>query len=143
LHGPTALRILIAEDDPDLRYIIKYMLTKAYPSAKIAAFSNGKEALEDFDANGAQLVVSNHDMPVMDGPTFVRHLRQRSADMPILMVSGSPEAQERGLEAGISLFLHKDELTAKLTSMTGFLLAQSDVRHPTQNLPNRRFAVED
>lgn len=125
VHESRALRIVVAEDDDELRFIIEHLLSQAYPAAQIAAFANGKDALDDFDEVPAQLVVSNHAMPVMDGPTFVRHLRQRSADLPILMVSGSPEACQEGTEAGISLFLDKDELTARLVSTVGLLLRGS------------------
>ncbi len=107
----------MAEDDHELRFIIVHVLSQAFPSARIAAFANGKDALDDFDQNGANFVVSNHSMPVMDGPTFVRRLRERSDALPILMVSGSPEARLEGLEAGISFFLDKDKIMSRLTAV--------------------------
>ena len=64
-------------------------------------------------------------MPVMDGPTFVRRLRERSGDLPILMVSGSPEAEQEGLEAGISFFLDKHEITHRLVKVIDSLLEMS------------------
>ena len=116
------LRFVIAEDDDDLRFIIEHLLGEAFPGSEIAAYANGKDALEDFDRHGACLVVSNHSMPVMDGPTFARHLRERSTSLPILMVSGSPEACQEGQEAGISCFLAKDEMPTSLTYTVRALL---------------------
>ena len=120
----SPLRFVIAEDDDDLRFIVERLLGEAFSGSEIAAYANGKDALEDFDRHGACLVVSNHSMPVMDGPTFVSHLRERSASLPILMVSGTPEARHEGQEAGISCFLDKDEMPARLTSTVRALLEQ-------------------
>lgn len=115
-------RFLIAEDDPDLRPILTHVLADAFPLANVAAFPNGAEALAEFDRSGADLVVSNHSMPVMDGPTFVRALRQRSATLPIIMVSGTPEARGHGAAAGITAFLDKDRITPHLVGLVRGLL---------------------
>lgn len=119
---PVTLSFLVAEDDDELRFVIVHLLQEKFPQARIAAYANGRDALGDYDANGARLVVSNHSMPVMDGPTFVRQLRLRSSSLPILMVSGSPEARQEGRTAGISCFLDKDELHSSLTAAVRALL---------------------
>ncbi len=119
---------MVAEDDADLRFILEHLLSEAFPLAEVAVFANGRDALRDFDRHGADLVVSNHSMPVMDGPTFVRLLRERSADLPILMVSDSPEARQEGAAAGINRFLDKTEITARLVATMNFLLASAPVK---------------
>ena len=88
------------------------------------AHANGQDALQDFDAHGAHLVVSNHSMPVMDGPTFVQQLRLRFSSLPILMVSGSPEARQEGREAGTSCFLDKDDLHSHFIAAVRSLLKE-------------------
>ena len=119
---PAALPFLIAEDDNALRLSTVQLLLTEFPGAPIVACANGRDALHEFDTHGARLVVSNHSMPVMDGPTFVRELRRRSSSLPILMVSGSPEARQEGHAAGISCFLDKDELCSRLAAMVRSLL---------------------
>ena len=121
-HHPAALSFLVAEDDDELRFVIVYLLQEAFPQAAVAAYPNGRDALRDFDARGATLVVSNHSMPVMNGPTFVHQLRRRSSSLPILMVSGSPEARQEGRAAGISCFLDKSELHSSLVAAVRSLL---------------------
>ena len=116
------LRFVVAEDDDDLRFIIEHLLNEAFPGSQVSVYANGNDALEAFDRNGACLVVSNHSMPVMHAPTFVAQLRKRSAFLPILMVSGSPEACEEGREVGISCFLTKDEMPACLIATIRALL---------------------
>ncbi len=123
LPGFALLRFVVAEDDVDLRFILDHLLSEAFPLAEVAVFANGRDALRDFDRHGADLVVSNHSMPVMDGPTFVRRLRKRSAELPILMVSDSPEARQEGAAAGINRFLDKTEITPRLVPTVNALLA--------------------
>ena len=114
---------MVAEDDADLRFVLDHLLSEAFPLAEVAVFANGREALRDFDRHGADLVVSNHSMPMMDGPTFVRRLRERSADLPILMVSDSPEARQEGAAAGINRFLDKTEIVVRLVPLVRSLLS--------------------
>ena len=129
-YHASAPRFLIAEDDDDLRFIIERLLSEAFPGMPVLAYANGKDALEEFDRHGARLVVSNHSMPIMDGPTFVMCLRERSTSLPILMVSGSPEARAEGNAAGISCFLPKEEISARLTTTVQALLERDEPDSP-------------
>src|SRR5262249_22927244 len=54
---------------------------------------NGVEALEEFEKQGGQvdLVVSDVVMPEMDGPTLMKELKKRNADIKIVFVSGYAE----------------------------------------------------
>ena len=126
--GLALLRFVVAEDDADLRFILDHVLSEGFPLAEVAVFANGRDALRDFDQHGADLVVSNHSMPLMDGPTFVRHLRERSAALPILMVSDSPEARREGIAAGIDCFLHKTEIMARLAPAIRSLLSAASAQ---------------
>ena len=131
LPGFALLRFVVAEDDADLSFILDRLLSEAFPLAQVAVFANGRDALRDFDQHGADLVVSNHSMLVMDGPTFVRRLRERSGDLPILMVSDSPEARQEGAAAGINRFLDKTEITSSLISTINSLLAAAKSERDT------------
>src|ERR1700731_2861162 len=67
------IRILIAEDDPDIRAIIFNVVTGLGHAPSCAA--NGAEALELFNTGGADVVVSDWMMPRMDGVQLCRCLR--------------------------------------------------------------------
>ena len=57
---------------------------------------NGEAALELLDRNGRpDLLISDVVMPTMDGPTMVRHARDRYPDLPIIFMSGYAEEQLR------------------------------------------------
>ena len=107
-------QILIADDDAQIRVLIEGLVKRTLPDARITAVENGRKALEHFKKHGADLVISNFIMPEMDGPTFVASLREMRQDLPVIMVSGSPEAEPRGRAAGIDVFVDKLELMKRL-----------------------------
>ena len=102
------MRFLLAEDDETVRFVIEALILAAFPLALVRGFANGRLALDDFTHSGADLVVCDHDMPEMDGADLTRALRHLQPALPILMVSGCPEARQLGTLAGISTFLDKD-----------------------------------
>ncbi|MGI9158680.1 MAG: response regulator, partial [Saprospiraceae bacterium] len=62
--GPNAGKILIVEDDGDMRAYLYELLADRYHTSFV---SNGREALEWLDQTEADLIVSDLVMPVMDG----------------------------------------------------------------------------
>lgn len=121
---PPSLRFLLAEDDAGMRFVTETLIRAAFPLAQVAGFANGQLALAEFTRAGADLVVCDHDMPEMDGADLARALRRLAPKLPILMVSGSPEARELGTLAGVSIFLDKDLLSSGLIrTIKGLLLS--------------------
>lgn len=106
--------ILIADDDAAVRNIVVTIAREVFPSAHITAVENGRQALDFYRENGADLVISNFIMPEMNGPSFVRILRSTNDKVPVIMVSGSPEAEALGRKAGIDRFVPKIDLLSEL-----------------------------
>jgi len=79
------LKILIAEDDRELRRLFAHVLIKNGFSTK--EVSNGKEALDAIDSEYFDLIISDIMMPVMDGYEFVRHLRDAGNTTPVMMIT--------------------------------------------------------
>ena len=73
--GP--IEILIAEDDPQIRAIVVDVVTGLGHAPSCAA--NGAEALDLYNARGADIVVSDWMMPRMDGVQLCRCVRSRLA----------------------------------------------------------------
>jgi two-component system cell cycle sensor histidine kinase/response regulator CckA len=79
-------KVLIVDDDIHVRNIVKEMLSLMEHSCKLAA--NGAEALirtgeEDFDA-----VITDVQMPHMDGITLARELHKRKPSLPVMVMTG-------------------------------------------------------
>ena len=68
-------KVLIAEDDRELRQLFEHVLIKNGYSVKGVA--NGQEALDAMDTGYYDVIISDIMMPVMDGYELVRSLRER------------------------------------------------------------------
>lgn len=79
------LKILIAEDDRELRRLFAHVLMKNGYTVKEAA--NGQEALDAIEAEYYDLAISDIMMPVVDGYEFVRLLRDSGNTIPVLMIT--------------------------------------------------------
>jgi two-component system cell cycle sensor histidine kinase/response regulator CckA len=86
--------ILLVEDEAMVRAVAERALTRH--GYKVVTATNGEEALECLEAHeGFDLLISDVVMPTMDGPTLVRHAREKYPDLPILFMSGYAEEQLR------------------------------------------------
>ncbi len=99
-------RILIADDDPHIRDVLNFALTKA--GMQTIAATNGTEALELAEAQQPDLIVLDINMPRMDGLDVCRKLRAESRT-PILFLSSRDEEIDRivGLEVGADDYVVK------------------------------------
>ena len=81
-------RVLLAEDEPDVRTTLLRILEKAGYS--VTAAESGDEALEVFRASpGFDLLVSDIVMPgSLQGPALVQEIRKTDPDLPVVLMSG-------------------------------------------------------
>jgi len=79
------LKILIAEDDRELRRLFAHVLIKNGYTVK--EVSNGKEALDSMENDYFDLIISDIMMPVMDGYEFVSLLRETGNNTPVMMIT--------------------------------------------------------
>jgi CheY-like chemotaxis protein len=84
-------RILVVDDEPDLRFILRRIFEKA--GHEVADAGHGAQALEFVRESPPELVVTDMMMPVMDGRELIRRLRAdpATAHIPILAVTGNGE----------------------------------------------------
>ncbi|MFD1611647.1 response regulator [Sphingomonas tabacisoli] len=86
--------ILLVEDEAMVRAVAERALTRQ--GYKVVTAANGEEALECLEAGETfDLLISDVVMPTMDGPTLVRHAREKYPTLPILFMSGYAEEQLR------------------------------------------------
>ena len=88
-------KILIAEDDVELRGLFQNVLIKR--GYQVKGVSNGKEALEALDGNFYDLVISDIMMPVMDGYQLVRTLRDHGYNTPVMMITAKDAFEDMQL----------------------------------------------
>jgi two-component system, cell cycle sensor histidine kinase and response regulator CckA len=86
--------ILLVEDEAMVRAVAERALTRQ--GYTVVTAGNGEEALERLEGGETfDLLISDVVMPTMDGPTLVRHARQKYPKLPILFMSGYAEEQLR------------------------------------------------
>ena len=78
-------KILIAEDDRELRQLFQHVLLKNGYTVK--GVSDGQEALDALEKDYYDLIISDIMMPNMDGYELVRSLRDAGDSIPVLMVT--------------------------------------------------------
>ena len=100
--------ILIVEDDPDIRMMMKEILESKY---EIQEASNGKEALEFMNSNLPVLVLSDIMMPLLNGFELLEKIKsdKRTRHIPVVLISskGDEESQIEGLVIGADAYLKK------------------------------------
>ena len=118
--------ILIAEDDTDIRNLLRMMLTRA--GFRVLEADNGRDALDLFEAESPQLVILDVAMPELGGWDVLVAIRETS-DARILMLSarGLETDQVRGLNLGADDYMTKPFQNAQLISRVRSLLGLSQV----------------
>ena len=88
-------RILVVEDDPDLRTIVRLQLSSQ--GYEIHEASNGAEGFQAMQDNTPDCVILDLMMPVMDGFGFLKRVRSVMdlQDIPILILTASEDERNR------------------------------------------------
>lgn len=123
VSGPKALRIVIADDHPTNRLLLRRQLaTLGY---RVDEAIDGVAALALIEANPYDLLITDLNMPNMDGITLTRRVREFNRDIIIwgLTANAQAEEKERCLAMGMNLCLFKPvdlpKLEAALQGVTG------------------------
>ncbi|HEV7791086.1 MAG TPA: response regulator transcription factor [Pseudonocardia sp.] len=99
-------RVLIVEDEESFADPLAFLLRKEGFTAAVAG--TGQDALEEFDRNGADIVLLDLMLPGMSGTDVCKALRQRSA-VPVIMVTARDSEIDKvvGLELGADDYVTK------------------------------------
>ena len=116
-----ALRILLAEDQPDLLDVtVKRLRAEGFG---VDGCADGQQALDYLEATDYDLVILDIMMPKVDGLTVLRTLRSRKNPVPVLLLTARDAISDRveGLDAGADDYLTKpfdfSELTARVRAL--------------------------
>lgn len=102
-------KVLIVDDDRTLCLLIKKKLEKyATAFTPIVAY-DGLQAIEALNQNAIALVVTDLQMPNMDGFSLLAHLSQHFPDIPVIIITafGSPTIHKAVLDGGAFSYVEK------------------------------------
>lgn len=120
-------KILIVEDDQELRQLFGHVLIKNGYTVKGA--SNGREALDILDADYYDLMISDIMMPQMDGFELVRSLRDAGNTMPVLMITAREafDDMRTGFQSGTDDYMVKPVNVNEMVLRVGALLRRAQM----------------
>ena len=129
------LKILIAEDDRELRQLFEHVLVKNGYSVR--GVSDGQEALDAMDEEYFNLIISDIMMPVMDGYTLVRSLREAGDTTPVLMIT----AKDAFDDMRMGFLSGTDDYLVKPVNVNEMVLRVSALLRRAQMISERRQVI--
>ncbi|MGW8124026.1 response regulator [Roseivirga echinicomitans] len=115
-------RILILEDEPSARFLLKYYFSRKYD---LVIFENGLEGLNWLEkGNRVDLIISDLEMPKMDGFEFVRRLSKddRFRDIKILVNSSLEEFDARTKLGADCPYIQKSDQFSQLKGLVSNII---------------------
>ena len=122
----AAPHILIVHDHQAVRRAMVMAVEHICPPAVITDVANGAEALTTYLHHGADLLITEGHMPIMDGVDLIRALRAQQATCPIVLVSFDHTLEDASKAAGASRFLPAPYDLTELRQTLTELLPPSD-----------------
>lgn len=128
-------KILIAEDDSELRQLFSHVLIKNGYS--VTGVCNGKEALDALDKGYYDLIISDIMMPEMDGYELVSSLRTAGYSIPVMMITAKDafDDMRMGFVSGTDDYMVKPVNVNEMVLRVGALLRRA------QMINNRRLVI--
>jgi CheY-like chemotaxis protein len=114
------LNILVLDDNQQWRYILKFILELELGVTPTLA-SSGKNALEVLEVLPIDVVISDLNMPEMDGFEFLKRVHARFPDTKVIIISGDFDhklpAPDQLMEHGAFAVVPKIEISSKLVNV--------------------------
>ncbi len=118
---------LVVEDSPTMRQLIAFAL-KRFKGARVVEAADGVDALKKLQTEKIHMILTDINMPIMDGLKLVTLIRQNPSlkTLPIVIITteGASEDRERGLALGANAYISKPIQTAHLIKTITELMDQ-------------------
>ncbi|UCG38316.1 MAG: response regulator [bacterium] len=116
---------LVIEDSPTMRQLIRFALNRI-PGAAVIEASDGVDGLKKLSSNKVDLILTDINMPIMDGLKLVNLVRSNDSykAIPIVIITteGAQEARERAMALGADAYITKPIQSTSLLSTVKELL---------------------
>ena len=116
---------LIIEDSPTMRQLIRFALNRI-PGSEVIEASDGVDGLKKLSSSKVDLILTDINMPIMDGLKLVNLVRSNDSykDIPIVIITteGAQEDKERAMALGANAYITKPiQATSLLSTVKGLL----------------------
>ena len=118
---------LVIEDSPTMRQLIRFALNRI-PGAEVIEASDGVDGLKKLSSLKVDLILTDINMPIMDGLKLVNLVRSNDSykDIPIVIITteGAREDKDRAMALGANAYITKPIQSTVLLSTVQELLKQ-------------------
>jgi len=113
--SPEDIHVLHVDDEPDIAEMTADYLERAEPGMRVTTATRSRDALEYLGETHIDCVVSDYDMPDMDGIELLTAVRADYPDVPFILYTGkgSEEVASEAISAGVSDYLQKEVGTSQ------------------------------
>ena len=122
--NPSCVTVAVVDDDPRLLRSLESLLESAGYAVRL--FASAAALLDSNGLKEADCLISDVNMPSMDGLELARLARAARPDLPIILITGHPEMLDRPGSAGTRIFerlftkpYNTDELLAAISETLG------------------------
>ncbi|MGB0523642.1 MAG: response regulator [Flammeovirgaceae bacterium] len=135
-------KILVVDDDPLQLEVIMRIVEREEPNYEIFQANNGAFALKIAQLELPDIIITDWEMPTMNGIELMRQLKKspETQDIPVIMCSGvmvSSDHLKTALEAGAADYIRKPvdsiELVARMRSMIELSRSYKEIKHLNQS----------
>jgi PAS domain S-box-containing protein len=136
-------RIILADDNESNRYYLEKVLTNS--GYDVTALKDGKELIEEFEKQRPDLIITDVNMPILNGFAAVEKLRslKDSSHIPIIIISATytdMKTKVKGINLGANDYLpspiDEDELLVKVSSMIKYKQLFEELEKTKEELQN-------
>ena len=102
------MKVLLVDDDPLFLELSKTFL-EVFHDITSDTVDSAREALQRLENDSYDVVISDYDMPVMDGITFLKTIRDKRINIPFILFTGvgRNELMHQAIENGANSFIEK------------------------------------
>jgi len=132
------IRILHVDDEPDFLDVSATVLERESENLRVETATDGESALERLDREQFDCLVSDYDMPGMNGIEFLEAVRERDKALPFILFTGkgSEEVASDAISAGATDYLQKE------TGSEQYKILNNRIRNAVEQYQARQQASE-
>ena len=108
--------VLVVDDEPAILALVRAALEEE--GFHVVTVANGAEALRELDRTPPAVVLLDMQMPIVDGPPFIRAMRARGMNVPIVIMTAGSSAARSAKELDADAYLSKPFEISQLVDIT-------------------------
>src|SRR5438132_855428 len=136
-EAPDRPKILVVEDDPDIRKILEILLTEKCFRVKVRDVA--RTALTTLEQQAVDVILSDVRMPGMSGLELLRHLKDRDPDIQLVLMSAYSSVKDavEAIQLGAADYVEKPIDFRRLERVLQTVLEKRHLQHRTRILEQR------